>query len=191
MKFLEEEILKRGRIIDNDIIKVDSFINHQIDPVITHKIAEYFVEQFKDYKIDKVLTLEISGIPVAYEVASLLKVNMVFAKKSKSKIVDDDVYSDEVRSFTRGTVSTITVSKQYIKKGENILLVDDFLAKGNAAIGLYNIAKQGGANPVGFCSIITKAFQGGRDILEGMGLKVVSGASIAAFKDNKPIFEEE
>ena len=190
MKFLEEEILKRGKIIDNEIIKVDSFINHQIDPVIIHRIAEYFVSEFKDYKIDKVLTLEVSGIPVAYDVASILKVNMVFAKKTKSKTVDEDnVYVEEVRSFTRGTVSTVTVSKDFIKPGENILIVDDFLAKGNAAIGLCNIVKKGGANPVGFCSIITKSFQGGREILEAMGLKVVSGATITAFKDNKPIFE--
>lgn len=190
MKFLEEAILTNGRIIDNEIIKVDSFINHQIDPKIINKLAEAFVEEFKDQKIDKVLTLETSGIPIAYAVASLLGVKMVFAKKSKSKTVDmNNVYSEEVRSFTRGTVSTVTVSKNYIVKGENILLVDDFLAKGNAALGLINIVNKGGAHPVGFCAAITKSFQGGRDMLEAMGIKVVSGATITAFKDNKPIFE--
>lgn len=188
MKFLEDAILNKGRIIDNEIIKVDSFINHQVDPKITNQLAQEFVNEFKDYKIDKVLTLETSGLPIAYAVASILGVNMVFAKKSKSKIVDDNVYTEEVRSFTRGTVSNVTVSKEYIKPQENILIVDDFLAKGNAAIGLINIAKQGGANVVGVCAIIEKSFQGGRDLLEAMGLKVVSGANIIAFKDNKPIF---
>jgi len=190
MKFLEEQIIKHGRIIDNDIIKVDNFLNHQVNPEIINTLAQTFVEEFKDVKIDKVLTLEISGIPIAYAVASILNVNMVFAKKTKSKIVEDDVYVEEVRSFTRGTVSTITVSKNYIKEGENILIVDDFLAKGNAALGLINIAKKGKANVVGFCAAICKSFQGGKELLEAMGIKVVLGADIVAFKDNKPIFDE-
>lgn len=188
MKMLEDAIIEKGKILDNEIIKVDSFINHQIDPHITNELAQYFVDQFKDVKIDKVLTLETSGIPIAYAVASILGVNMVFAKKSKSKTVDDNVYQEEVRSFTRGTVSTVTVSRDYICKGENILVVDDFLAKGNAAIGLINIIKQGGAKCVGVCATIEKSFQGGRDLLNAMGIKVVSGANIVAFKDNMPIF---
>lgn len=188
MKMLEEAILKKGKILDNEIIKVDSFINHQIDPIITNELAQYFVDEFKDARIDKVLTLETSGIPIAYAVASILGVNMVFAKKSKSKTVDDNVYEEEVRSFTRGTVSTVTVSKDYILKGENILIVDDFLAKGNAAIGLINIIKKGGAECVGVCATIEKSFQGGRELLNAMGIKVVSGANIIAFKDNTPIF---
>ena len=188
MKLLEDTILSKGKIIDNDIIKVDSFINHQVDPEIINPLADYFIEEFKDRKIDKVLTLETSGLPIAYAVASKLGVKMVFAKKSKSKIVDDNVYTEEVRSFTRGTVSTVTVSKNYILKDENILVVDDFLAKGNAALGLINIAKRGGANVVGFCTAIDKNFQGGRDLLMAMGIKVVAGANIIAFRDNKPIF---
>lgn len=188
MKLLEEAILTKGKIINNEIIKVDSFINHQVDPKITRKIAEYFVSEFKDKKIDKVLTLETSGLPIAYAVAELLGVNMVFAKKSKSAIVDDNVYSEEVRSFTRNTVSIVTVSKDYILKDENILVVDDFLAKGNAALGLINIINRGGAKCAGVCAIIEKSFQGGRDLLESYGYKVVSGANIIAFKDNKPIF---
>ena len=188
MQLLEDAILKNGRIIDNEIIKVDSFINHQVDPEITDAVATYFIEQFKDLKIDKVLTLETSGIPIAYAVAQQLHVKMVFAKKSKSKIVDDNVYSEEVRSFTRGTVSTVTVSKDYIVKGENILVVDDFLAKGNAAIGLINIIKKGGASCIGVCALIEKSFQGGSALIESMGIRCVSGADIVDFKDNKPIF---
>ena len=188
MKMLEDAILKYGRILDNEIIKVDSFINHQVDPRITNELAQYFVDEFKGTKIDKVLTLETSGIPIAYAVASILGVNMVFAKKSRSRTVDDNIYQEEVMSFTRGTVSNVTVSKDYILKGENILIVDDFLAKGNAAIGLVNIIKQGGATCVGVCATIEKSFQGGRELLNAMGIKVVSGANIVAFKDNQPIF---
>ena len=190
MKIVEEAISKYGKILDGEIIKVDSFVNHQVNPHITNELAAYFVAQFIDTKIDKVLTLETSGIPIAYAVASLLNVNMVFAKKSKSRTVDDNVYSEEVRSFTRGTVSTVTVSREFILKDENILVVDDFLAKGNAAIGLINIIKQGGANCVGFCTVIDKSFQGGRDLLEAMGIRVIAGANIVAFKDNVPIFGE-
>ena len=188
MKMLEDAIMKYGRILDNEIIKVDSFINHQVDPKITNELAQYFVDEFKGTKIDKVLTLETSGIPIAYAVASILGVNMVFAKKSKSRTVDDNIYQEEVMSFTRGTVSNVTVSKDYILEGENILIVDDFLAKGNAAIGLVNIIKKGGANCVGVCATIEKSFQGGRELLNAMGIKVVSGANIVAFKDNQPIF---
>lgn len=188
MKLLEDAILNKGKIIDNEIIKVDSFINHQVDPEIIRPLAEYFVSMFNDVKIDKVLTLETSGLPIAYAVADLLKVKMVFAKKSKSKIVDDNVYLEEIRSFTRGTMSTVTVSKNYINKDENILIVDDFLAKGNAAIGLIKLCEQGHAHVVGICAAIEKSFQGGRDLLEAMGYKVVSGANIVAFKDNTPIF---
>ena len=122
MKFLEDAILEKGKIIDNDIIKVDSFINHQIDPKVTNAVADYFVEEFKGMKIDKVLTIETSGLPIAYAVADRLNVLMVFAKKSKSRTVDNNIYSADVLSFTRGTMSVISVSKDYILKNENILI---------------------------------------------------------------------
>ena len=191
MKMLEEAIFKYGKILDGEIIKVDSFINHQVNPHITNELAEYFVNEFKDLRIDKVLTLETSGIPIAYAVASLLGVNMVFAKKSKSKTVDtSNIYSADVYSFTRGIVSTVTVSKDYILKDENILIVDDFLAAGNAALGLVDIINQGGAHCVGVCASIEKSFQGGRSKLNELGIRVRSGANIIAFKDGLPVFGE-
>ena len=190
MKIIEEAISKYGKILDGEIIKVDSFVNHQVNPHITNKLAEYFVEQFKDVKIDKVLTLETSGIPIAYAVASLLDVNMVFAKKSKSKTVDDNIYKADVYSFTRGIVSTVTVCKDYLSKGENVLIVDDFLAAGNAALGLIDILNQAGAKCVGVCATIEKSFQGGRKKLNDMGIKVYSGANIVRFDGNTLIFGE-
>ena len=191
MKIIEEAIAKYGRILDGEIIKVDSFVNHQVNPHITNELAKYFVNEFEGTRIDKVLTLETSGIPIAYAVASILDVNMVFAKKSKSKTVDiNNVYSADVYSFTRGIVSTVTVSKDYILEGENILIVDDFLAAGNACQGLIEIINQGGAKCVGVCATIEKSFQGGRKMLNDMGIKVVSGANIVRFDGNTPIFGE-
>lgn len=187
MKELENAILTKGKIINNDIIKVDSFVNHQVDPILTRKVAKFFAKEFKD--VDKVLTIETSGIPFAFAVAEELKVPMVFAKKSKSQIVDtSNVYVENIKSFTRGIVSPVSVSKEYLLKGERVLIVDDFLASGTAALGLVSIIKQAGATCAGVCAVIEKSFQGGRDLLTKDGYKVISAANIVAFKDNKPIF---
>ena len=136
MKLLEEKILKDGKILNNDILKVDSFLNHQIDPVLIDSLAEDMLNFFKDQRIDKVLTIETSGIAVAYAVARIIKAPLVFAKKSKSATVGDDVFTAEIKSFTRNLVSKVTVSNKYLKEGENVLIVDDFLAEGNAGLGL-------------------------------------------------------
>ena len=191
MKIIEEAISKYGKILDGEIIKVDSFVNHQVNPSITNELARYFVDQFKDTRIDKVLTLETSGIPIAYAVASILNVNMVFAKKSKSKIVDEDVYSEEVRSFTRGTVSTVTVSKKYILPNENILVVDDFLAKGNAIMGLYEIIDTADANCAGAAVAIEKGFQNGGKKIRDMGIDLMSLAIIESMTDDSLTFASQ
>lgn len=189
MKALQEMILSQGKVINNEIIKVDSFLNHQIDVELISDLAAHIIKHFQDKKIDKVLTIETSGIAIAYAVAYDLKVPLVFAKKSKSAIVGDDVFTTEIKSFTRNTVSKVTVSNKYLKEGENILLVDDFLAEGNAGVGLIDLCKQAKANIVGLAVAIEKGFQGGRKRLEDAGVKVYSAANIKAFKDNKPIFE--
>ena len=144
---------------------------------------------FADYKIDKVLTIETSGIAVAYAVAEALgDLPLVFAKKTKSKIVNGELYSTKIKSFTRNEVCEVTVSKRFLSKGENILIADDFLAEGNAGIGLIDLCKQAGANPVGFAAVIEKYFQGGHKKIEDLGVKVFAGASIKSFKDQKPVF---
>ena len=188
MKLIEDRVLKDGIIINNDIIKVDSFLNHQIDVTLMNEFAKAVKEFFKDVKVDKVLTIETSGIAVAYAVAQAFdNVPLVFAKKSKSQTVDDNVYKAEIKSFTRNITSLVTVSKKYLNKGENILLVDDFLAEGNAAMGLIDMCEQAGSNVVGFATFIEKAFQGGRLRIEELGINVFSGAIIKEFKDNKPV----
>ena len=189
MKLLEDRILKDGVIVNNDILKVDSFLNHQIDVSLTRALAKEIAETFKGFGITKVLTIETSGLPVSYVVAEELgNVPLVFAKKSKSLTVGNDVYKAEIKSFTRNIQSTVTVANRYLNSGDVILIVDDFLAEGNAALGLLDLCNQAGAKVVGVAVEIEKGFQGGRDKIEALGLKVYSGANVKAFVNNKPVF---
>ena len=191
MKTLEDRIFNEGVIINNDILKVDSFLNHQIDPILIDELAQDMINFFKDVEIDKVWTIETSGIAIAYAVARIVKKPIVFAKKSKSATVGNDVYTTEIKSFTRNIVSKVTVSNKYLKANENVLLVDDFLAEGNAALGLIDLCRQAKANIVGFATAIEKGFQGGRKKIEDNGVKVYSGAIIEAFENNKPVFKKQ
>ncbi|MBE6136329.1 MAG: xanthine phosphoribosyltransferase [Erysipelotrichaceae bacterium] len=187
MKILEDAILTKGRILDNDIIKVDTIINHQVDVALTVAVAKEVKKEFPH--VDKVLTIVTSGLPFAFALAEQYGVNMVFAKKEKSKTVDlSTCYIEEVPSFTHGNVNQVTVDKKFLKPGEKILIADDFLASGAASLGLINICKQAGAEVVGVTALIEKSFQGGRKKIEDLGIKVVSGANIIAFENNVPIF---
>ena len=189
MKLLEDRILKDGVIINNDILKVDSFLNHQIDVSLTRDLAKEIADAFKGFGVNKILTIETSGLPVAYAVAEEMgNLPLVFAKKSKSLTVGNDVYKAEIKSFTRNISSAVTIANKYLNSGDVILIVDDFLAEGNAALGLLNLCNQAGAKVVGVAVEIEKGFQGGRDKLEAIGLKVYSGANVKAFVDNKPVF---
>ena len=189
MKSIEEKILASGKIIDNDILKVDSFLNHQIDIPTIREFAEEVARQFKGQRIDKVLTIETSGIAVAYAVCEALgDIPMVFAKKKASKTVGSDVYRTSIKSFTRDVVTEVTVAQDYLNEGERVLLIDDFLAEGNAAFGLIHLCEQAGARVVGVAVVIEKLFQGGRARLEEKGIRVFAGASIRTFHDNKPVF---
>ena len=189
MKLLEQRILEDGIIINNDILKVDSFLNHQIDVSLVRAIAKEIDSEFKAFGVNKILTIETSGIAFAYAAAEEMgNLPLVFAKKSKSLTVGNDVYKAEVKSFTRNTVSTITVAEKYLNKGDVILIVDDFLAEGNASLGLLDLCNQAGAKVVGVAVAIEKGFQPGRKRLEELGLKVYSAANVKAFVDNKPVF---
>ena len=189
MKTIEERILRDCAILNNEILKVDNFLNHQVDVATLREFALEAKEFFKDVHIDKILTLETSGIAVAYAMAEAFgDIPFVFAKKNKSKIVIGEQYQTQIRSFTKNTVSDVTVSTSFLHEGENVLICDDFLAAGNAALGLLDICRQAHANAVGFATVIEKVFQGGREKLEKEGLRVFAGASIEAFKDNKPVF---
>jgi xanthine phosphoribosyltransferase len=191
MKELEERIRKDGFVIDNDILRVDSFINEQIDSGLLMRICQEITKPFVG-KVDKVLTVEASGIAFGLGAALCLgNCPLVFAKKSKSKTVDtSNLYTAEVKSFTRGTLSPILIDKRFLKKGERVLIVDDFLAEGNASLGLINLCDQAGVQVVGVAVAIEKRFQGGRAILEGKGYPVVSAASIAGFQKGQVIFSD-
>ena len=189
MKELEERVLKDGIIINNDILKVDSFLNHQIDVALVRDIAKDITKSFATYGVNKILTIETSGIAFAYAVAEEMgNLPLVFAKKSKSATVGNDVFTAEVKSFTRNIVSKITVANKYLKQSDTVLIVDDFLAEGNASLGLVDLCKQAGAKVVGVAVAIEKGFQGGRNRLEALGLKVYSAADVKAFVSNKPVF---
>lgn len=191
MKELETRILEDGVVLNNSILKVDSFINHQIDVKLLRDISKYIASQFEG--VTKVVTIETSGIAFALGIAQEYDdCPLVFAKKNKSAIVDlSSCYIATAKSFTRKTTSTITISKNYLSKDDKVLIVDDFLAEGNAGLALVKMIKQAGATLVGFGVVIEKLFQGGRKRLEDEGVKVVACASISEFVDNKPVFVQK
>ena len=180
MKLLEERILRDGECRAGDVLKVDSFLNHQLDVELLCELGQEFYRLFKEDGVTKILTVEASGIAVACLAAQYFHVPVVFAKKSKTSNISTDVYSASVDSYTHGVTNTIVVSKQYLHSKDRVLLIDDFLAKGNALIGLAALVEQAGATLVGAGSVIEKAYQGGGDILRRQGVRVESLARIAS-----------
>jgi xanthine phosphoribosyltransferase len=165
VNFLEERILKDGVVKEGNVLKVDSFLNHQMDVALLDKIGEEFHRRFKDTQVTKVLTIEASGIAIAYAVARCFGVPMVFAKKAKSINIDGDMYSAEVESFTHKNKNQVIVSKKFLSADDKVLIVDDFLANGCALQGLISITESAGASVVGIGIAIEKGFQyGGRSI---------------------------
>ncbi len=191
MELLEKKIVEDGYVVDNDILKVDNFLNHQLDINFLNELGKEFKEIFKDKKIDKILTIEASGIAIACVAAQYFNVPVVFAKKVESKNLDNDVYESEVYSFTKGKSYKIKVSKRYIKSEENILVLDDFLANGRAALGLKDIIEQADANLVGVGIVIEKGFQEGGEILRGMGINLESLAIIESMEEGRVKFREK
>lgn len=165
MKLLEEKILKDGDIKGTDVIKVDSFLNHRVEPDFIEAIAAEFAKYFSKKSSTIVLTLESSGIPVAYKTAELLGLPMVFAKKSESLNLDKETYTTEVYSYTRQNSYKVKVSKNYINSDDRVLIIDDFLARGSASRALINICKEAEAEIAGLGFVIEKFYQGGGEIL--------------------------
>lgn len=184
MKLLEDRILKDGVIKPGGILKVDSFLNHQIDPELIHEMALEIGRLFDGSEINKVLTIEASGIALAIMVAHVLSCPLVFAKKSKSKNISDSLYSVEVESFTHGNTNTVVVSREYLNSADKVLIIDDFLATGAALEGLKALAEQAGASVVGAGIAVEKVFQGGGNRLREQGLRVESLAMIASMGDD-------
>lgn len=178
MKALEEKILSEGTVLGSDILKVGSFLNQQLDIDFLLSMGEEINRIYKGEEITKILTIEASGIAVAVAAASFVRKNVVFAKKNKTSNVSGEVYSAKIHSFTHGADFTITVPKDYIGSGDKVLIIDDFLANGEALRGLIDIVKQAGAEVVGCTCAIEKGFQGGGDALREEGYRIESLAVI-------------
>lgn len=178
LKVLEEKILAEGKAISEDILKVDGFINHQVDPVLMKQIGEEFADHFKDKDITKVVTIESSGIAPALMTAEALNVPMVILKKQPSKVLNDDLYQTVVTSFTKGTDYELTLAKQFICAQDHVLIIDDFLANGEAATGAIRLLRLAHATVAGVGILIEKSFQPGRKKLMEQGTEVYSLARI-------------
>ena len=189
MNILEKRILEEGRVLPGNVLKVDSFVNHKIDPAFFMKIAEEFKKRFSDLEIDKILTVEVSGIAIAFAVGLLMDKEIIFAKKNISKTLGDDVYKSSVYSYTKGVTYNIMVSKNYLKKGDRVLVIDDFLAKGKALEGVYDILEQAGAQVEATGILIEKGFQNGGKRLREKGYKIESLAIIKSLENGKVEFE--
>lgn len=192
MSNLKEKILSDGRVINENVLKVDSFLNHQIDPTVVKEITNDFIEYFKDKEITKVMTIEASGIAPAIQVAAKLDVPMLFAKKTEpSTLEKDEQYSVDVHSYTKNKTSRVMVSKTYLSPDDKVLIIDDFLANGEASMGLVDLVKQAGAEVVGVGICIEKSFQPGREKLEELGVDVYSICRIASLENHTVTFVEE
>ncbi|MBQ9227860.1 MAG: xanthine phosphoribosyltransferase [Eubacterium sp.] len=178
MDLLKQKILNEGEVYEGNILKVDCFLNHQIDCVFLREIAKEFHRLFKDEGVNKVLTIEASGIAIGAMVAEEFECPLVFAKKSKTKNIAPDVYSAAVDSYTHGTTSNVMVSKRFLNEGDRVLIIDDFLALGNALKGLIDIVHQSGASLAGCGTVIEKGYQHGGDELRAQGIKVESLAIV-------------
>lgn len=178
MELLKQKILNEGEVYEGNILKVDCFLNHQIDCVFLAEVGKEFHRLFKDEGVNKILTIEASGIAIGAMVAQEFGCPLVFAKKNKTKNIAGDVYTTEVASFTHGTTYNVMLSKKFLGKGDKVLIVDDFLAIGNALKGLIDIVEQSGAELAGCGTVIEKGYQHGGDELRAKGIKVESLAIV-------------
>ncbi len=178
MNCLEERILKDGVVKEGNVLKVDSFLNHQMDIELMNEIGKEFYRRFKDKPINKILTIEASGIAIAYAVAQQFKVPLLFAKKSKSINIAGDTYVAEVESFTHKNRNTVVVSKQFLSEKDRVLIVDDFLANGCALQGLISIVDQAGGTVEGIGIAVEKGFQLGGQVIRNLGYQLESLAIV-------------
>ena len=180
MEQLKQAILTRGKTIGTEVLLVDSFLNHQVDVVLMQEIGHEFAFAFRDRHIDRVVTIESSGIAPASFAALALGVPLVIMKKQTSKIMTGDLLTTTVVSFTKGTEYTLTIKREFMPKGDDVLFIDDFLASGEAAFGARRLIQQAGAHLVGVGIVIEKSFQQGRSRLEKEGVDVISLARIGS-----------
>ncbi|MGC8857409.1 MAG: xanthine phosphoribosyltransferase [Anaerolineae bacterium] len=191
MKELQDRILREGKNLGNGILKVDGFINHQVDPVLMDACGREFARRFAAIGATKVLTAEISGIAPALATAFHLKVPVVYARKTKPITMPDQVYLTLAPSHTKGRMVELIISPEYLAGGERVLIIDDFLASGATILGLVRLAEAAGATVVGIGALIEKSFEGGRAALEALGVPIESLACITVMEDGKIEFRED
>lgn len=187
MKLLEERIRTDGKIRGGDVLKVDSFLNHQLDVMLFQEIGKEFQRLFADCGVTKILTIEASGIGIACVTAQYFGCPVIFAKKNKTKNIAGDVYTSKVESFTHGKVYDIIVAKEFLLPSDRVLLIDDFLANGSALQGLIKLVQAAGATLVGAGICVEKAFQPGGDLIRNMGVRVESLARIQSMSESEGI----
>lgn len=185
MESLGRKVKEDGVVIDEKILKVDGFLNHQIDAKLMNDVGKTFYESFKDAGITKILTIEASGIAPAIMASFHFDVPCLFAKKAKPSTLKDGFYSTDIHSFTKNKTSTVIVSEEFLGADDKVLIIDDFLANGDASLGLNDIVKQANAKTVGVGIVVEKSFQNGRQRLEDAGLYVSSLCKVASLKGNK------
>ena len=183
MELLKERIRRDGKVKGTDVLKVDSFLNHQMDVELFQEIGKEFKRRFADCEVNKILTIEASGIGIACVAAEYFHCPVIFAKKSQTKNIAGDVYTTKVESFTHGKVYDVIVAKEFLGPGDKVLLIDDFLANGAALEGLARLVKASGAELVGAGIVIEKAFQPGGDRLRAEGLWVESLARVKSMNE--------
>ena len=190
MKTLEERILRDGQVLGENILKVDSFLTHQVDFSLMKEIGQVFAEAVKDAGITKVVTIEASGIAPAVYVAEALGLPMIFAKKAKNITMTEGILTAEVYSFTKQMTSTVSIAGKFLNSDDKVLIIDDFLANGQAAKGLITIIEQARAQVEAVGIVLEKSFQNGRKLLETAGYRVLSLARIAVFEKGQVVFTE-
>ncbi|MCI8319829.1 MAG: xanthine phosphoribosyltransferase [Dorea sp.] len=193
MELLKERIQRDGKIKEGNVLKVDSFLNHQMDVRLFHEIGKEFKRRFEGEKINKILTIEASGIGIACVAAEVFGVPVVFAKKTQTKNIAGDVYTTKVESFTHGRVYDIIVAKEFLGEGDSVLIIDDFLANGKALEGLSRLVKLSGAELAGAGVVIEKGFQTGGDLIRSRGIHLESLAIVESMdeKTGEIVFREQ
>lgn len=191
MKELIERIKKDGRVLNEDVLKVDRFLTHQVDSHLMAAIGTEFATLFADEGVTKVVTLESSGIAPAIFAAQAMNVPMIFARKAKSLTMNEELLTSSVYSFTKQQTNQISISKKFLNEDDRVLIIDDFLANGQAAKGLIELCQQAGASVVGVGIVIEKAFQPGHQLIVDMGVPVYSLARIKSLSENQVNFVEE
>lgn len=191
MKLLEERILQDGRVMSGNVLKVDGFLNHQMDIALFNEMGKEFYELYKDSGVNKILTIEASGIGIACIAAQYFNVPVVFAKKNPTKNIAGEVYTTPVESFTHGKTYNIMVSKRFLNPEDRVLIIDDFLAKGAALLGLITLVEEAGATVVGAGIAIEKGFQEGGGLIRAKGVRVESLAIIEGMTEDGVTFRQQ